>query len=54
MDTHKQCSGVNGSLGKVWYFVCSVSKAGITMQDDLDFLTGRDMRFERVETFFYL
>ena len=51
---HKRCSGVKGSLGKVQGFECSVSKAGITKQDDLDLCIGRDMSFESVEAFCYL
>ena len=33
---------------------CSVCKAGITKQVDLDLCIGNDMSFERVETFCYL
>ena len=51
---HKRSSGVKGIFVNVHDFECSICKAGITKQDDLDLRIGRDTRFERVETFCYL
>ena len=37
---HERCSDVEGSLRKVQDFECSVCKAGITRQDELDLRIG--------------
>ena len=44
--THKHCGGLKGSLGKVQDFECSVCKAGIRKQDELNFGIGSDMNVE--------